>query len=194
MTSASLQQAARQRPPDAASGEMRIHVVQGEHRVGSSPDMLLTTILGSCVAACMRDPIARIGGMNHFLLPDGEGTHAGSASLHAGVHAMELLVNGLLREGARRDRLEAKLFGGARMIAGLSDIGARNAEFAETFLKREGISYGGGSLRGSQARRVQFWPASGRARQFIVERTDAVLEAERRPVALLAETGSLELF
>ena len=184
---------------DASPGarpETRIHVVQGEHRVASSPEVVLSTILGSCVAACMRDPVAGIGGMNHFLLPDGEGTGPRSSSVEVGVHAMELLVNGLLREGARRERLEAKLFGGARMIAGLSDIGGRNADFAETFLRREGIAYLGGSLRGRQARRIQFWPTTGRARQFVVERPDEVIAAERRPAAPPADTqsGSLELF
>lgn len=123
-------------PAEAGPPETRIHVVQGTHCVETRENVFLTTILGSCVAACMRDPVARIGGMNHFLLPEGEGTSRGS--LQAGVHAMELLVNGLLQAGARRDRLEAKLFGGARMVAGLSDIGQRNAEFAETFLAREG--------------------------------------------------------
>jgi chemotaxis protein CheD len=110
---------------------------------------------------------------------------------------MELLVNGLLRNGARRERIEAKLFGGARMIAGLTDIGRRNAEFAESFLQREGISYSGGSLGGNHARRIQYWPDSGRARQFLVERAEEkIFEAERRrPPASTADTsGSLELF
>jgi chemotaxis protein CheD len=176
--------------------DTRIHVVQGTRHVDARPTVMLTTILGSCVAACMRDPVARIGGMNHFLLPEGEGTQAGD-SLHAGVHAMELLVNGLLQAGARRDRLEAKLFGGARMIAGLSDIGQRNADFAQSFLTREGIAFIGGSLRGSHARRVQFWPHSGRARQLMVERAEEeVFAAERRaPAPAQADlSGSLELF
>ena len=182
---------------ELAPGERRIHVVQGEQHVDTSANVVLTTILGSCVAACMRDPVAGVGGMNHFLLPHGEGTQT-SASLHAGVHAMELLVNGLLQRGARRDRLEAKLFGGARMIAGLTDIGRRNAEFAETFLQREGIAFAGGSLGGNHARRIQYWPGSGRARQFLVERAEEkVFEAERRRApapAAPADTGSLELF
>lgn len=180
-------------PAEAAPAETRIHVVQGSFHVATRENVFLTTILGSCVAACMCDPVARIGGMNHFLLPEGEGTSRDS--LQAGVHAMELLVNGLLQAGARRDRLEAKLFGGARMIAGLSDIGQRNAEFAQTFLKREGITFGGGSLRGSHARRIQFWPYTGRARQLMVERAEEeVFAAERRVRPALDQSGSLELF
>jgi chemotaxis protein CheD len=86
---------------------------------------------------------------------------------------MELLVNGLLRQGARRERLEAKLFGGARTMEGLADIGARNAAFAERFLRHEGIRLVGGSLRGEQGRRIQYWPGSGRARQVFLS-TDQI--------------------
>jgi chemotaxis protein CheD len=180
-------------PAESGPPETRIHVVQGSHHVEARENVFLTTILGSCVAACMRDPVARIGGMNHFLLPEGEGTSRDS--LQAGVHAMELLVNGLLQAGARRDRLEAKLFGGARMIAGLSDIGQRNAEFAQTFLKREGITFAGGSLRGSHARRIQYWPYTGRARQLMVDRAEEeVFAAERRVRPAPDLSGSVELF
>jgi chemotaxis protein CheD len=148
--------------------DRRIHVIQGEFHVSTDPNAVLLTILGSCVAACIRDPAAGVGGMNHFLLP---GAEAGSRSLEAeryGVHLMELLLNGLLKKGARRERLEAKLFGGARTVEGLSDIGARNASFAEKFLENEGINFIGGSLGGDSGRRVQFWPVSGRARQAMI--------------------------
>ena len=110
----------------------RFNIVQGEYKVSDDPDVVLTTLLGSCVAACIRDPVKGIGGMNHFLLPGGD---VGSSrdSERIGVHLMELLLNGLMRQGAQRERLEAKLFGGARMMQGLSDIGAKNAAFAKTF-------------------------------------------------------------
>ena len=173
--------------------ERRVHVVQGEFHVTGDPGVVLTTILGSCVAACMRDPLAGVGGMNHFLLPGD--ADAGADTLRYGVHAMELLVNGLLREGARRERLEAKLFGGARMLEGLTDIGSQNAKFAEHFLHRERIAFAGGSLRGDRGRRVQFWPVSGRARQMTIEQDEAtVFAAERRAKAAPSETGSVELF
>jgi chemotaxis protein CheD len=143
--------------------ERRIHVVQGEYHVSDDPAVVLTTILGSCVAACMRDPAARVGGMKHFLLPgDTQAPHLEEAQSY-GVHLMELLVNSLMRRGARRDRLEAKLFGGGRMMQRLSNIGGLNASFAERFLRREGIKVVGASLGGVRGRRVQYWPVSGRA-------------------------------
>jgi chemotaxis protein CheD len=177
------------------SDEVRIHVVQGEQYVTTAPNVMLTTILGSCVAACMRDPVAGIGGMNHFLLPGGAARS--SDSERYGVHAMELLVNALLREGARRDRLEAKLFGGGRMLRGLTDVGELNATFATDFLTREGIRSTGGSLRGDLGRRVQFWPVSGRARQTTLQPAERVAidkQAQRRTPAPSSASGDLELF
>jgi len=169
-------QAERKGGTFGAADEQRIHIIQGEYHVTDDPSAMVTTLLGSCVAACLRDPIAGVGGMNHFLLPGQEadqesGQEGGSQRKEAerfGVHLMELLVNGLLRSGARRDRLEAKLFGGARTMEGLADIGALNAGFAERFLRNEGIRLIGGSLRGDHGRRIQFWPVSGRARQVFL--------------------------
>src|SRR5271168_1397093 len=181
--------------------EKKINIVQGEHRVDSDPRTVLTTILGSCIAACIWDGTAQIGGMNHFLLPGDDAemktlTPSGDA-MRFGVHAMELLVNGLLRRGAQRSRLQAKLFGGARMIKGLTDIGELNASFAERFLRAEGIAMVGGSLRGEQGRRIQFWPVSGRARQVLLAKeTESILQAERsRPLPAKAPSqGVVELF
>lgn len=173
------------------------HVVQGEHRVASGPDAVLTTVLGSCVAACMRDPALGLGGMNHFLLPGTQGTDVGGAAERYGAYAMELLVNALLKRGAQRGRLEVKLFGGARMLKGLTDVGAANAAFAESYLRREGLTYLGGSLGGDQARRVQYWPGTGRARQILLPRQDAApFEAERARSAPPPppSAGELELF
>lgn len=142
-------------------------VVQGSFRVSSEPDLILTTILGSCVAVCLHDPVASIGGMNHFLLPEGRlGTEG---NVRYGVHAMELLINALLRGGASRGRLVAKAFGGARMAAGFRDIGEGNILFTREFLAREGLPLVAESLGGTRARRLRFWPASGRARMILVE-------------------------
>ena len=175
------------------SAERRVNIVQGEFHVTADPDVFLTTILGSCVAACLTDPVARVGGMNHFLLP-GE-SDAGHASMSYGVHAMELLVNGLLQSGAKRERLQAKLFGGARMLEGLTDVGRCNADFAERFIKRERIALTGGSLRGERGRRVQFWPTLGRVRQLTLGSAAATVFAEeRRVTAIKPDSGGLELF
>ena len=187
--------------PSAPAAEKKIHIVQGEQYVDDNPNTVLTTILGSCISACIWDKTIGLGGMNHFLLP---GTDAGSQqrmlegdAMRFGVHAMELLVNGLLRRGAQRDRLQAKLFGGARMIKGLTDIGELNATFAERFLKAEGIAIAGGSLRGEQGRRIQFWPVTGRARQVLLAKeTASIMRAEStRPVPPTPPgQGTVELF
>ena len=172
----------------------KAHVLQGEYRVSSDPELVLTTILGSCVAACIRDPVIGVGGMNHFLLPGEDG----GEGLRYGVQSMELLVNALLRRGARRDRLEVKLFGGARLIDGLTDVGTQNAGFAERFVRDEGLIHAGGSLRGDRARRIQYWPVSGRARQvFLAAAETRVFAAERRrpaPEPVADSAGALELF
>lgn len=171
-----------------------IHVVQGEHAIAAEPSVMMTTVLGSCVAACLRDPVAGIGGMNHFLLPGGGDGRAGEA-MRFGAYAMELLVNGLLSRGAQRGRLEAKLFGGACLVRGLTDVGALNADFAEDYLRREGVAYLGGSLRGRNARRIQFWPVSGRARQIVLPDYAAAVEAPTPRALPVAEgAGALELF
>lgn len=178
---------------DAMVLERRINIVQGEFHVTDDAEIYLTTILGSCVAACMTDLVAGVGGMNHFLLPGDEA--AGSVSMSHGVHAMELLVNGLLQHGARRERLQAKLFGGARMLEGLTDVGRCNADFAERFIKREHIAMTGGSLRGDRGRRVQFWPTKGRVRQLTLGNGEAkVFASERRVVVAKPDSGGVELF
>lgn len=181
------------------NGERRINIVQGQHYVDNNPETVITTILGSCIAACIWDPVSGVGGMNHFLLP-GDGTSKRGPSTddaqRYGVHLMELLINDLLRRGVQKSALKAKLFGGACMIKGLTDVGELNAIFAEKFLRVERIELVGGSLRGSLGRRIQFWPVGGRARQaFLSKEADTIIrnEAVRQPPAL-SNAGSVELF
>lgn len=174
--------------------ERRVLLVQGDVIVSNERDVLLTTILGSCVAACLRDPVAGIGGMNHFLLPCTKNGGVDARAQSYGVHLMELLVNDLMQRGARRERLEAKLFGGARLMDGLADIGAQNSEFAERFVRTEGIRLIGASLRGTQGRRVQFWPVSGRARQAYIGALDEARGRTDAAVFAPASAGDLELF
>ena len=172
--------------------ERKVNIVQGEHLVEDDPAVVVTTILGSCIAACIWDGVAGVGGMNHFLLPgDGKHRQPGGDAMRFGVHAMELLVNGLLRRGAQKNRMQAKLFGGARMIKGLTDIGELNATFAEKFLRDEGISLVGGSLRGEQGRRIQFSPGSGRALQSYIAQVveTAPVKPTSRP-----SVGDVDLF
>jgi len=177
--------------------DRRIHVIQGEYKVSDKPNVVFSTILGSCVAACMLDPVAGVGGMNHFLLPGNTDSLASGQAKRYGVHLMELLINGLLKKGARRDRLQAKLFGGARTVTTFSNVGEKNALFAEQFLADEGIRIIGSSTGGNLGRKVEFWPVSGRARQFFLSgaETDTAVEREQVPARPVPETASsVELF
>ena len=169
-----------------------LYVLQGEHQVSGAPDIVLSTILGSCVAVCLWDDVAGLGGMNHFLLPFGPKAAAATPERY-GVHAMEILINALLKAGARRNRLQAKLFGGARLSATLSDIGQSNARFAKEFLATEAIPCLAESLGGTSARRVLFRPRTGHARQLLVPDTNVeppVSVAARAPI----RPASIELF
>lgn len=167
-------------------------MAQGEFLVAAEPDAVLTTILGSCVSACLWDAEAGVGGMNHIVLPDAPENDLRRAS--AGANAMELLINGIIRRGGERGRLKAKLFGGAKMIAGLSDVGDRNGRFAVEFLSAEGIETVSTSLGGTLGRRIQFWPASGRARQMMLTHaqvpSEEIVPADPGPIG----GSDIELF
>jgi len=157
-------------------GFLHVQLTLGDTYVTSSPEEVLTTILGSCVATCIRDPESGVGGMNHFLLPDGN-TGDRQARCY-GVNAMELLINDILKHGGDRNRLEAKLFGGANVVSALRNVGTRNCTFARQFLDDEGIPIVGGDLGGDAARRIQYMPASGRARQVVVRGADRLAQIE----------------
>jgi len=174
---------------------IKVHVTQGESHVTADPQVVMTTVLGSCIAACIRDPHAGVGGMNHFLLPEGDGRGGGDA-VRYGAYAMELLINDLLKKGARRERLEAKIFGGAKLFDGLSDVGASNSAFAERFLRDEGIPIVSSSTGGVSARRVEFWPTSGRVRQRLVAVDNAPQDVRRPtpPPMPAASSGDVDLF
>ncbi|ASM72274.1 MULTISPECIES: chemotaxis protein CheD [Roseobacteraceae] len=169
--------------------ETRMHITQGQHAASCDPDVVITTLLGSCVACCLWDPDAKVGGMNHMLL-----TVRGDASLSdnlIGINAMEVLINELIKAGARRESLRGKAFGGARMVNGLSDIGEANAQFTLDFLAREGITCDGHSFGGTNARNIRFWPATGRVLQRIS--TD-IIDEPRTSVQTPPKGNDLELF
>lgn len=166
-----------------------LYVPQGEYEISDDPTVVITAVLGSCVAACLWDEHIQLGGMNHLLLPPTTSDDAGD-----GVHLMELLINGLLKRGARKERLRAKLFGGGRMIDGVSDIGGRNAVFARDFFRYEGIDIVAESLGGINARRIQFWPTTGKARQrFVADHTVEKVTSKAPPPAPTAH-GDIDLF
>jgi len=140
-------------------------ILPGEYYY-TGKDMLISTVLGSCVSACIRDRITGMGGMNHFMLPDGaEASNSPvSASMRYGSFAMEVLINDLLKAGARREHLEAKVFGGGAVLRGFTamNVGERNAAFVMQFLKTERIPVLAEDLNDIYPRKVYFFPRTGR--------------------------------
>ncbi len=158
----------------------------------------MTTMLGSCVAACMWDEGAGIGGMNHFLLPGTDPNSRGAVK--EGVHAMELLVNGLIQSGANRDQIKVKLLGGSKMFDSRIDVGAKNAEFAMWFVRNEGFELIDCCLGGQRGRNIRFWPVGGRIQRRFMNDTNVVMEetarasARRRATNQEADSGEVQLF
>jgi len=172
-------------------GAKRITVIQGEYEISSDPEMVLTTVLGSCIAVCAYDPLAGIGGMNHFLLPEKGEQDGGRRNTIFGSYLMELLLNELYKNGARRERLQIKLFGGACMLNSCFDTGERNAEFILRFLADEKLPVMASSLGGLRGRRIEFFPVSGRSRQkFMAETKEDFVP----PPATVTRPGEVELF
>lgn len=129
-------------------------------------DMLIVTVLGSCVSACIRDKVRAIGGMNHFMLPDGGEPLSSSVSpsMRYGVHAMDILIEKLLQAGAKRENLEAKVFGGGNVLQGFGtmNVGERNSEFVLGYLEAAKISVASQDLNGAYPRKVYFFPRTGK--------------------------------
>lgn len=177
-----------------------LKVLPGEYIV-TDRDVMLVTVLGSCVSACMRDPVARVGGMNHFMLPESENTSAANESARYGGYAMEVLINELLKRGARRERLETKLFGGGAVLAGFthSNVGQRNGDFALRYLRAEHLPLAAQDLYDTCPRRVHYFPLTGRV---MVKRLPSANDSEvlaseslyRRKLAESPTAGSVELF
>lgn len=177
-----------------------VKVLPGEYTV-TTTNMLQVTVLGSCVSACIRDREKGIGGMNHFMLADAAEQAPNSASARYGTYAMEILINHLLKLGARRGSLEAKVFGGGRVMAALanSNVGERNCSFVLDFLKTEGIFVSAQDLLDVHPRKVYFFPASGRVlvKKLTRLHNDTLLRRESEYAARLTETpasGEIELF
>lgn len=175
-----------------------VKVLPGEYFV-SNEDLMVMTVLGSCIAACIWDGRVRAGGMNHFMLPEGDGGEGGG---RYGSYAMELLINHLLKLGARRETMQAKVFGGAQVMAGFSsmNVGERNTQFVLDYLSTERIPVVSQDVLDIHPRKVCFFPASGKA---LVKRlahahpeTLAVEERKGSVVAVVRSTsgGSVDLF
>jgi chemotaxis protein CheD len=190
---------------DVALKKWCAKILPGEFYITRS-DEAITTVLGSCISACIRDPLAGVGGMNHFMLPE-DTTQGNSTWLDAdaglatryGSFAMECLINGLLKLGARRERLEVKLFGGGHILNGGIDVGERNIEFARRWVKTEGYIVAAEDVGLNVPRRVICMPGSGKVRvkhlrtlecHEIVQREQQYLrKAVKKPA-----TGEIELF
>jgi chemotaxis protein CheD len=186
---------------DQRFGAWARRVLPGAHAVSDQADEMLVTILGSCVAACIRDPVVGVGGMNHFMLPhdSGESQRWPAGSLRYGTFAMERLINDLLARGARRDRLELKLFGGANVIQSSMKVGDANAAFARKFARDEGLKIIGEDLGDIHPRRVHYFAVTGKAMRLLLQRGDdaRVFRDEDRMAETLRRqpvAGDVELF
>jgi chemotaxis protein CheD len=177
-------------------------VLPGEYYV-TEKDMVLVTVLGSCVSACIRDRERGIGGMNHFMLPDSsiEVSYAPAGSARYGINAMELMINTLLKRGARRENLEAKVFGGGNVMSTFisNNVGRRNAEFVLQYLKTEHIQLVGSDLLDEHPRKVYYFPASGRVlvKALYVLKNDTITVREHDYRSRLVQepgSGAIELF
>jgi len=149
-------------------GRWGAKILPGEFYVTRS-DEVITTVLGSCISACIRDPVLGVGGMNHFMLPEDNSvgtsswiTGAGGLATRYGSYAMESLINELMKLGAQRTRFEVKLFGGGKILSTMTDIGARNIAFARGFLKLEGFAIAAEDVGADCPRHVEYYPATGK--------------------------------
>ncbi len=179
-----------------------VKILPGEYYV-TTRDMLIVTVLGSCISVCLRDRKSGIGGMNHFMLPGNNDGDAGpvSSSARYGSYAMEILINHLLKLGAERRRLEAKVFGGGRVLPGftVNQVGDRNAEFVLSYLRAEKIPIIAQDLLDIYPRKIYFFPAEGRVlvRKLKTQHNNTILDREteyRRKIASAKVAGEVELF
>ena len=177
-------------------------ILPGEYYV-TRRDMVLVTVLGSCVAACIRDKVSKIGGMNHFMLP--QSTHEKSSWLSAsaryGSYAMEVMINQIIKQGAARENLEAKVFGGGAVIKNMDTltVGKDNANFVLDYLHKERIPVLAEDLLGAFPRKVYYFPHTGKVlvKKLRSVENDTIIAREREYKARLANAdlaGDIELF
>jgi len=192
---------------DPAQGCMTVKVLPGEFYV-SREDEVVSTVLGSCVSACIFDRRRGVGGMNHFMLPEPVGERSGERdawtatvgrAARYGNDAMEQLINAVLKAGGQRADLEVKVFGGGRVLAQMTDVGRRNIEFVQRYIATERLALSASDLGDVYPRQVQFFPVTGKARvRQLRGHQDVVLVAdERQYLKRLANDpikGEVELF
>ena len=179
-----------------------VKIMPGEYYV-TTRDMAMVTVLGSCVAACIRDRTSGIGGMNHFMLPGNLGDDVSilSPSMRYGTYAMEIMINQLFKMGAQRSNLEAKVFGAGNVLNGLtiSNVGERNAEFVLDYLRTENIALTGQDLLDIHPRKVYFFPRTARVlvKKLRGIHNDTIIERDkmyRSRLNVADVQGDIELF
>lgn len=183
---------------DFAFSTEAVKVLPGEYFVATE-ELLIVTVLGSCIAACLWDRVARVGGMNHFMLPDGDSTEALG---RYGSYAMELLINEMLKNGARRENMQAKIFGGGQVMQNFTtlNVGERNTLFVQDYLQTERIPIVSKDVMDIYPRKVCYFPVSGRAmvKRLATTHREALEVEERkgnvRTVAKTTAGGSVDLF
>lgn len=176
-------------------------LVSGDCYVTNAPDEMMVTILGSCVAACIRDEAHGIAGMNHFLLPGEPGKTSNTVTDAAryGAYSMELLINKMMSLGARKECMDVKLFGGGDVTDSTTLMGSRNTEFVLHFMNKEGLHMSSSDLGGTLPRRVHFYSGDGRVLvRKLMRQNDIRIVAEERENKIKLEqspiSGSVELF
>jgi chemotaxis protein CheD len=170
---------------DQSAGRWIVQVLPGQLYV-TAADEIVTTVLGSCVSACIRDPERGVGGINHFMLPQQPRFGDSGSSARYGLYALECLINDILKRGGDRDGLEVKVFGGGRVINAGGDIGRSNIDFVRSFFADEGIPIVSEDVGGEVARRLRYYPRSGKVlvKQMPMRAAAKIIRAEVR----LAET------
>lgn len=195
---------------DFLNGKKRFHdkeknidivkIFSGDWYVATRSGIMLSTILGSCVSACIRDPVLGIGGMNHFLLPgDNQIDSQVSDAARYGVFAMERLINGILSQNGQKHRLEIKIFGGGNVTNNSARIGSQNAAFIRNYLNKEGFRIASEDLEGNFPRCVHYYPDTGTVMMRLLKRKEDLIvvkeemkyskEINQKPI-----DGDIELF
>lgn len=186
---------------DPAEGITTVKILPGEYYI-SQKNERIETVLGSCISACVRDPIAGVGGMNHFMLPVNKNSRSANELSDAnryGNYAMENLVNALLSAGAKRDRLEFKLFGGGRIMSSMTNIGWYNIGFAFDYIYTEGFKIVSQDIGDVYPRKVLYYPLSGRVRvrRLNAMHNESLVDEENRYINKIESKpveGDVELF
>ncbi len=200
----------RQRPPvlsgmegirsywNATHNFHSARIMPGEFYVTENRE-IITTVLGSCISVCIRDTQLDIGGMNHFMLPEGASDQSvgGVNSTQYGINAMEVLINTILSHGGSRNRLEVKIFGGARVLRIKTSVGERNIDFVREYLREEGMPVATENVGGLHSRKIIYFPFNGRTlmKKLPIDNPEVVYENENQNSAFRKSVpGEIDLF